>query len=109
MIVVHDEYEIELELEEQEVVEVDRAEEKGKVVMCRLNTIVGLTTLGMIKIRGTLQGREVVVLLDCGATHNFISHSRKRVSDSPIEYLQLWYHYGYRCCGKRARNLLWRG
>lgn len=72
--------------------EVDECmEEKGKAVMCRLNTIVGLTTPGMIKVRGTVQGREVVVLLDWGATNNFMS--QKLVSELKIPQSET-FNYG---------------
>ena len=45
----------------------------GEVVELCINSVVGLTNPGTMKIRGTIQSKEVVVLVDCGATHNFIS------------------------------------
>ncbi|XP_022131713.1 uncharacterized protein LOC111004816 [Momordica charantia] len=68
---VHDE-ELTMTEEEEDHEEGETLDEKGKAVV--LNTVVGLTTLGMIKIKGILQGQGVVVLLDCGAAHNFISN-----------------------------------
>ncbi|KAA0061363.1 peroxidase 64 [Cucumis melo var. makuwa] len=42
------------------------------VVELSINSLVGLTNPGTMKVRGKLQGEEVVILIDCGATHNFI-------------------------------------
>lgn len=51
-------------------------DEKGKAVeFVALNTVAGFTTPGTMKLKGAIQGREVVILIDCGATHNFIAHS----------------------------------
>lgn len=73
--------------EEPEIVKEGREEnETGKIVECHLNNIVGLTTPGTIKIKGTVQGREVVVY--CGATHNFVSREiGNRAQNSPIRDL----------------------
>ena len=38
-----------------------------------LNSLVGLSSPKTIKIKGEIRGREVVVLIDGGATHNFIA------------------------------------
>ena len=54
-------------------------EEKGGLVQLSakvqisLNSLVGLSTPGTMKVKGTLKGEEVIVLVDCGASHNFIS------------------------------------
>ena len=45
---------------------------EGVVELC-IKSVVGLTNVGTMKIRGEIQGKEVIVLVDCGATHNFIS------------------------------------
>lgn len=39
-----------------------------------LNMVVGSSTLGLIKITGKVENKKAVVLIDYGATHNFISH-----------------------------------
>lgn len=36
--------------------------------------VVGSSTLGLIRIIGKVENKEAVVLIDYGATHNFISH-----------------------------------
>ncbi|RVX15868.1 Retrovirus-related Pol polyprotein from transposon 297 [Vitis vinifera] len=38
-----------------------------------LNSVVGLTTPGTMKIKGTIRSKEVIILVDSGATHNFLS------------------------------------
>lgn len=38
-----------------------------------LNSVVGLTNPKTIKMEGEIQGTPVVVMIDPGATHNFIS------------------------------------
>ena len=43
------------------------------LVEVSLNLVIGLTSPRTMKIRGYIREFEVVVLIDCGATHNFVS------------------------------------
>ena len=45
----------------------------GEVVELSMNSVVGLTTPQTTKLRGDIKGHPVVVLIDRGATHNFIA------------------------------------
>lgn len=47
--------------------------EVSPIVELSLNSVVGLTAPGTFKIKGKVEEWEVVVMIDCGATHNFIS------------------------------------
>ncbi|KAA0060520.1 snRNA-activating protein complex subunit 4 [Cucumis melo var. makuwa] len=38
-----------------------------------INSVVGLTNPGTMKVKGRIGEEEVVILIDCGATHNFIA------------------------------------
>ena len=46
-----------------------------EVVELSLNSVVGLSEPRTMKLKGEIHGKEVVVFIDCGATHNFISKS----------------------------------
>ena len=50
--------------------------EEVEAVELLLNSVVGLSEPHTMKLRGEIQGKEVVVLIDCGAIHNFISKPR---------------------------------
>ena len=57
----------------------DRATEEPSLIELKdivelsLNSVVGLTTSGTMKIKGTIRSKEVIILVDSGATHNFLS------------------------------------
>ena len=69
---------------EEEIIEKDEHEQKelcsmelkseivGVVELC-ITSVVGLTNPGTMKVRGKIQGREAIVMINCRATHNFIS------------------------------------
>ena len=48
-------------------------EENVEMVESSLNSMLGLTLPGTMKIKGKLRTKEVIVLIDYGATHNFLS------------------------------------
>lgn len=43
------------------------------VVELSLNSMVGLTTPETFKVKRMVEDREIVIMIDCGKTHNFIS------------------------------------
>lgn len=38
-----------------------------------MKSVVRLTPPQTIKLKGRISGREIIVLIDCGASHNFVS------------------------------------
>ncbi|XP_038898276.1 uncharacterized protein LOC120085983 isoform X2 [Benincasa hispida] len=63
------------DLEQEEKGEPPEEEEKEETVEIALRSIYGLSARGTMKLRGKMKGEEVLVLIDCGATHNFL-HKR---------------------------------
>lgn len=58
------------EIEESNGEEVTgEAEEKVELALC---SVLGFSTPRTMKLRGKIGEREVVVLIDCGAIHNFV-------------------------------------
>ena len=49
--------------------------EEVEVVELSLNSVVGLLEPRTMILKGEIHRKEVVVFIDCGATHNFISKS----------------------------------
>lgn len=47
----------------------EEPEEKVKLALC---SVLGFSTPGTMKLKGKIREREVIVLIDCVATHNFI-------------------------------------
>lgn len=54
-----------------------------------MNSMVGLTPK-TIKLKGEVLGREVVVLIDPRATHNFISRKLVKVLALPLDEIELY-------------------
>lgn len=64
--VVHNDELMEMEDDPVETAAMDsNLMETSGMAECQLNTIIGFSTPGTIKVRGTIQGRDVVVLIDC--------------------------------------------
>ncbi|TYK03449.1 transposon Tf2-1 polyprotein isoform X1 [Cucumis melo var. makuwa] len=74
-----EEYEIiEENAAEEKTLEPPQEEEKQKTFAeLSLNSVVGLNDPGMMRVKGKIQEREVIILIDCGATHNYNYPSRK--------------------------------
>ncbi|KAL2469553.1 Ty3-gypsy retrotransposon protein [Abeliophyllum distichum] len=66
-----DEWEVEEGIEGEASTE--EGNEVGEVVELSLNSVVGLTPPRTMKVKGKIAAQEVVILIDCGASHNFIS------------------------------------
>ncbi|XP_050938558.1 uncharacterized protein LOC127148538 [Cucumis melo] len=58
--------------------------------MCGI-TVVGLNDPETMKVRGRLQDKHIVILIDCGATHNFVSEKLVKRLQLPIKDTA---HYG---------------
>ena len=68
----NEEWEI-IEETEAELNVLELAVDSSTCVELSINSVVRLTNLGTMKMHGKIRGREIVELIDCGATHNFIS------------------------------------
>ncbi|KAA0050169.1 Ty3/gypsy retrotransposon protein [Cucumis melo var. makuwa] len=87
-----EEYEIvEEEKEEKELGRIEVNEDLTTVVELSINSVVGLNDPETMKVRGKLLGEEVIVLIDCGATHNFVSEKLVKKLILPIKETS---HYG---------------
>lgn len=65
------EYEIEEEIEDDSE---ESSPEMSELAELSLNSVVGLSSPRTMKLRGTIQNEDVVVMIDSGASHNFISN-----------------------------------
>lgn len=72
--------------EEEETLEASEVlEDTVEGVELSLNSVVGLSEPRTLKLKGVVHGLDVVVLIDCGATHNFISTSLVEAIQIPIQ------------------------
>ncbi|KAA0038305.1 ty3-gypsy retrotransposon protein [Cucumis melo var. makuwa] len=79
---------------EPEIAELRTAEVQPHATACvelSINSMIGLNDPGTMKVRGSLQGREVVILIDCSATHNFVSEKLIASLQLPVKETA---HYG---------------
>ncbi|KAA0067574.1 Ty3/gypsy retrotransposon protein [Cucumis melo var. makuwa] len=88
--------------EEFEIVEEDKEEKKElnqieineditTIVELSINSVVGLNDPGTMKVRGKLFEEDVIILIDCGVTHNFVSEKLVKKLLLPIKETS---HYG---------------
>ncbi|KAA0037057.1 Ty3/gypsy retrotransposon protein [Cucumis melo var. makuwa] len=69
LVIVEEEFfDAETEMKQVEVQNVENLN-----IELSLNSVVGLTNPGTMKVKGRVGEEEVVILIDCGATHNFIA------------------------------------
>ncbi|TYK02029.1 Ty3/gypsy retrotransposon protein [Cucumis melo var. makuwa] len=82
-----EEYEIiEENAAEEKTLESPQEEEKQKTFAeLSLHSVVGLNDPGTMKVKGKIQEREVIILIDCGATHNFISEKLVESLQLPVK------------------------
>ncbi|KAF7842370.1 wall-associated receptor kinase-like 10 [Senna tora] len=53
----------------------EEGEATGNLMSLSMNSIVGITNGRTMKLIGKVRGKEVLIMIDCGASHNFISTS----------------------------------
>ena len=61
---------------------IEKVEETAKL---SINSVVGLSTPKTMKIKGKIDQQEVITMIDCGATHNFISTKVVQKLGLPLE------------------------
>ncbi|KAG5576751.1 hypothetical protein H5410_056885 [Solanum commersonii] len=70
---------------ESTVEDVVEGEMKGTMMLLNMNSIVGLTGGRTMKLVGKIHGKDVIILVDSGATHNFISSALAHHLQLPIK------------------------
>lgn len=71
---------------EEEFFDVEEEENLGNLeqpVSVSLNSVVGIDNPKTMKLTGIIEGTKVVVMIDPGATHNFISQLSSKNSTYP--------------------------
>ncbi|KAL0537222.1 hypothetical protein IC582_026197 [Cucumis melo] len=88
-----EEYEIIEEKEPvvKELASLEVKENNQTVIKLSINSVVGLNDPGTMKVKGMINNKEIVVMIDCGTTHNFISENL--VKSLPITIKEMA-HYG---------------
>ena len=62
----------------------NREEAENKALQLSLHSIMGMTSKNSLKLWGNVRNKEVVVLIDCGASHNFINSELVQQLKIPI-------------------------
>ncbi|XP_057445429.1 uncharacterized protein LOC130737628 [Lotus japonicus] len=95
-----------MEEEEEEELAVPGEEDKSmKSLQLSRHSIAGFTSAKSWKVRGFINGQEVVILIDCGASHNFVSHElvaslQLHISPTASYTVEVGDGYKVRCQGK---------
>ena len=91
MLVVHDNGE-ELEIieddpydEELEIKPMEVGADENLNIELSITSVVGLNNSGTMKVKGKVKNEDVVVLIDCGATHNFIYEKLVTALNLPLK------------------------
>lgn len=75
----------EVEGKKLEVTDRNKTEAKATdSVEVSLRSLLGFSSKGTTKMKGVVNGREVVVMINCGATHNFIHQKLVSELDIPV-------------------------
>ena len=56
-----------------------------EVAELSLNSMMGISALRTVKVKGKITQHDMIVLIDCGATHNFISSKVVQKLGLPVE------------------------
>ncbi|XP_013615209.1 uncharacterized protein LOC106428065 [Brassica napus] len=73
VLVMHDDGSEEMFEEEPHETPEEEDEVEAVVAEVSINSVVGLSSSRTMKLKGELNGEEVIVLIDSGASHNFVS------------------------------------
>ncbi|KAA0035476.1 peroxidase 64 [Cucumis melo var. makuwa] len=76
---------------EKELATLEVKDDNQTLIELSINSVVRLNDLGTMKVKGMIQNREIVVMIDCGVTHNFILE--KLVKSLPLTIKET-VHYG---------------
>ncbi|KAA0057272.1 hypothetical protein IC582_010044 [Cucumis melo] len=89
----NEEYEIieEKEPTEKELATLEVKDDNQTLIELSINSMVGLNDPGTTKVKGMIQNKEIVVIIDCGVKHNFILE--KLVKSLPL-IIKETAHYG---------------
>lgn len=73
-----------------------------------LCSMLGFTTTKSWKVEGIVEGNSVVILIDCGASHNFIATElvgrlKLKVMETPSYLVEVGDSHKVRCKGKCAQ------
>lgn len=57
--------------------------EENPIIELSISIVVGLTNPGTVKMKESINDEVVIVLINCGATHNFISDNLTTLLNLP--------------------------